>query len=78
MKIKQATAADLTVVATLFNDYRQFYEQKSDLEAAEALILARMEKKESVIYVAMEDERPLGFVGSIRHFLQWACNARLF
>lgn len=38
MEIYQATIEDLEGVANLFNSYRRFYEQPSDLEGAKKYI----------------------------------------
>ncbi|MEM8901611.1 MAG: GNAT family N-acetyltransferase, partial [Bacteroidota bacterium] len=42
-------------------DYRVFYEQPSDLKGAEAFLKERIEKKESIIYIAYKEENPVGF-----------------
>jgi ribosomal protein S18 acetylase RimI-like enzyme len=57
-----ATLQDLDSVATLFDAYRQFYNQEPDLPLATRFISDRMQKNESVIIVAEEnDHRILGF-----------------
>ncbi|WP_161784715.1 hypothetical protein [Halalkalibacter okhensis] len=43
--VYQATYKDLDGVATLFNLYRMFYEQESDLKGAKSYIKRRLEKK---------------------------------
>lgn len=52
LSIRLATLADLDVVATLFDAYRQFYEQPADLALATRFIRERMEREESVILLA--------------------------
>ena len=47
-----ATAADLEAAAALFDAYRQFYEQPSDLALARRYITERFQKNESVLIVA--------------------------
>ena len=42
--IRQAVLADLDVVAGLFDGYRQFYDQVSDLVAARNFLQARFEQ----------------------------------
>jgi ribosomal protein S18 acetylase RimI-like enzyme len=49
---RTATPADLDAVATLFDAYRQFYEQPADLVLARQFIQARMACGESEILVA--------------------------
>ncbi|SCZ09742.1 Ribosomal protein S18 acetylase RimI [Paenibacillus polysaccharolyticus] len=52
IKIRQATLNDISEVSRLFNEYRIFYGQHSDLEAATFFIKERMSKQESMIFVA--------------------------
>ncbi|MDP5272902.1 GNAT family N-acetyltransferase [Chengkuizengella sp. 2205SS18-9] len=63
IKITQATIHDLEDVAQLFDQYRIFYEQKSDLEGAKQFLYERFEHQESVIFLAREQEEgaPAGF-----------------
>jgi ribosomal protein S18 acetylase RimI-like enzyme len=49
-----ATAGDLDVVASLFDAYRQFYEQPPDLALARRFIRARQQNGESVILLACD------------------------
>lgn len=59
MFTRPADLSDLPQLAPLFNAYREFYEQPSDLKAAEAFIQARLERKESVVLVAQTPEGEL-------------------
>ncbi|WP_062049303.1 N-acetyltransferase [Bacillus sp. JCM 19034] len=61
MEINQATIADLDGVSHLFNLYRMFYGQSSDLEGAKAFIKDRIVNKESVIFVVKDKEKYVGF-----------------
>ncbi|MED4040715.1 GNAT family N-acetyltransferase [Niallia taxi] len=61
MIIFQATMEDLDGVANLFNLYRTFYQQESDLEGAKNYIKERINKEESVIFVAKDEQNYLGF-----------------
>jgi ribosomal protein S18 acetylase RimI-like enzyme len=47
-----ATSDDLAPVASLFDAYRQFYKQPSDLPRAEEFMSARLRRKDSVVLVA--------------------------
>ncbi len=47
-----AGVADIPRVAPLFDAYRQFYEQPSDLPAAEAYLTDRLARSQSVIFLA--------------------------
>ncbi len=60
MKIYQATIEDLEGVSVLFNKYRLFYQQTSDLEGALAYIKERIDNMDSVIFVVKND---LGYAG---------------
>lgn len=62
MVIFQATLKDLNNLTTLFNEYRIFYGKQSDTEGAKAFIEERIQLNESVIYLAMDEGRPMGFV----------------
>jgi len=60
--VRQAGPADADVVAPLFDAYRQFYEQPSDLTLARRFIVERLERAESVVFLAERDGRAVGFV----------------
>ncbi len=61
MEVYQATFTDLEEVAKLFDLYRMFYQQPSNLKAAEKFIHERFEQHESIIFVAVEDGKYFGF-----------------
>lgn len=61
MEIYQATIEDLEKVSNLFNLYRMFYQQASDLEGAKTYIKERLERKESVILVVKNKQNYVGF-----------------
>ncbi len=61
MKIITATLESIEQLAPLFNAYRVFYKQESDLEAATAFLRDRFLLRESVIYLALEGDTALGF-----------------
>lgn len=57
-----ATLDDLDAVATLFDAYRQFYEQAPDLDLARRFIHERLQRQESVILLAADPaDQPIGF-----------------
>lgn len=60
--IRQAGPADVDAVAPLFDAYRQFYERPSDPPLARAFIADRLERGESVIFLAERNGRAVGFV----------------
>jgi GNAT superfamily N-acetyltransferase len=62
MLVRRAVPGDLDVVAPLFDAYRQFYGQRSDVAAARAFLAERLGRDESVIFIAVADEgEALGF-----------------
>jgi len=60
--VRQAGPADADLVAPLFDAYRQFYSQPGDLPLARAFISARLERQESIVFVAERQGRMVGFV----------------
>ncbi len=60
--IRRATAADLDLVAPLFDAYRQFYGCTPDLELAHRFLGERLDRGESVVLVAVADGKGVGFV----------------
>jgi len=61
MDLHQATIKDLEGLSNLFNLYRLFYQQESDLEGAKTYIKERIENKESVLFVVRDKENYVGF-----------------
>ena len=59
--VRQAGLSDLEELAKLFNRYREFQGQASDLPAAREFLQARFDHGESVVFVAHELSVPLGF-----------------
>ena len=53
MKITQAKAAYLQTLAILFDGYRTFYSQPSDLERAKKFLSERFQQNDSVIFMAV-------------------------
>lgn len=52
IQIYQATIADLDQIVPVFDEYRVFYEQESDLEGAKQFLFSHFEHRESVIFMA--------------------------
>lgn len=61
LTIRQAVLADLATLAPLFDGYRQFYGRDSDLGAAQDFLRARFEHGQSVLFLALDGDTPLGF-----------------
>jgi ribosomal protein S18 acetylase RimI-like enzyme len=61
--VRRASPADVESVAELFALYRVFYGQVHDVAAAASFLRARVERGESIIYIAQaEDGAVVGFV----------------
>ena len=61
MNIITAQLQHLDSLATLFNGYRVFYRQESDILAAKEFLKARLENGDSIIYIAFIDDVAVGF-----------------
>lgn len=61
MNIRQATKADINELAILLADYRIFYGQDFDLDKSINFLTHRLDKNDSVIFVAIESGSFLGF-----------------
>jgi GNAT superfamily N-acetyltransferase len=61
MTIINAHIEHLDLIAPIFDAYRVFYRQKSDIEAAKIFLYERFKNKESIIYLAMSDDKAVGF-----------------
>jgi ribosomal protein S18 acetylase RimI-like enzyme len=66
LRVIRASAHDTEVIAPLFDAYRQFYDQLPDLEGARSFIRQRLERDESVVFLAVREAgseaATLGFV----------------
>ncbi len=63
MNYRKALSSDLDVLAALFNDYRIFYKEESNLEGSKSFLKERISNTDSVIFVCQDiDKKLLGFV----------------
>lgn len=62
MDIRKAELGDLDNLARMFDDYRQFYCQASDIVAAKEFLRERLAQQESVILIACDGTKSVGFV----------------
>lgn len=60
-RVRQATVEDLDALVPLFDEYRVFYRQASDTDGARAFLLDRFEHNQSVMFLAFEGDRAVGF-----------------
>lgn len=61
IEIRRALLSDLDAIVPLFDAYRQFYRQPSDPERAREFLRERLEKQESVIFLAFDGDVAVGF-----------------
>lgn len=61
IRLRQAVLTDLDELSVLFDGYRQFYEQPSNVAAAKSFLLERFNHNESVLFIAHDGATPVGF-----------------
>jgi ribosomal protein S18 acetylase RimI-like enzyme len=66
--IRRATLDDLDTIAPLFDAYRQFYLQPTDLQRAHDWLRERLQRDESVVLLAERDGVCCGFTQLYRMF----------
>ncbi|MFF2289430.1 GNAT family N-acetyltransferase [Peribacillus butanolivorans] len=80
MGIQKATLNELDSLTELFDLYRVFYEQTSNLEGAREFLKERLTNQESVIFMAFDGDNPIGFVqlypsfSSVSMMRSWVLN----
>lgn len=62
MMIQRATINDLNALSELFDSYRIFYKQESNLEGAKSFLKERLVNDDSVVFIAYDETNPVGFV----------------
>lgn len=61
MTIIEAHIEHIDLITPLFNAYRVFYKQESDLEAAKIFLHERFKNNESIIFLALKEGQAVGF-----------------
>jgi len=61
IQVRRAGVQDISALADLFDLYRIFYHQPSDIAAANKFLKERMDHQESVIFIAEQQNRMIGF-----------------
>jgi hypothetical protein len=82
MEIRKIDKSESHLVIALFDKYRVFYKQDSDLPRARKFIRARLENNESTIFVGIDKKqaKPVGFTqlylrySSVRTIRNWVLN----
>lgn len=59
--IREATVLDVESLVPLFDEYRKFYRQASDLSGARQFLLDRFRYNQSSIFIAFRNDNPVGF-----------------
>lgn len=59
--IIEANLNNIAEVAPLFDQYRMFYGQESNEQAAKEFLVERIQKEESIIFLAYFNDKPAGF-----------------
>ena len=59
--IQKATKHDVEELSNLFDLYRIYYKKNSDIETAKSFLLERIQKKESIIFIATIENKIVGF-----------------
>ena len=78
--IRRATDADIARVALLFDAYRSFYGQPSDVARADAFLRERLARGESALLLAERGDEAIGFThlyplfSSVRTARVWLLN----
>jgi ribosomal protein S18 acetylase RimI-like enzyme len=62
VSIRKATIDELDSLTELFDSYRVFYEQESDIQGAKLFIKERLLNEDSVVFIAYDEFRAVGFV----------------
>jgi ribosomal protein S18 acetylase RimI-like enzyme len=75
--VRRAGVADVDLLAPLFDAYRQFYQKPSDLALARRFLTDRLERSESVIFLALahqgQGRTPAGFTQLYPIFASTRC-----
>jgi len=61
VEIKKARIEDVKQIAPLFDAYRVFYKQASDVDAAADFLQQRLSNNESVVFIAFVNDIAVGF-----------------
>ncbi len=62
IEIQKASVKDAEIIAPMFDAYRMFYKQVSDIDGAIKFIQERLQQDESVIFIAFINDKAVGFI----------------
>ncbi|MGZ3496929.1 MAG: GNAT family N-acetyltransferase [Vulcanimicrobiaceae bacterium] len=69
--IVRATSSHAAHVAPLFDAYRQFFTEKSDLQRSTEFISERLHNQDSVVFLALDGDEGVGFIQLYPLFSSW-------
>ena len=61
IQIIRATLDHIEIITPLFDDYRQFYGQSTDLEGARHFLSQRLQQNQSILLLALQGTNGIGF-----------------
>jgi ribosomal protein S18 acetylase RimI-like enzyme len=68
VSVIRARAVHLELLVPLFDAYRQFYKQRTNVAEGRRFLRERLTRDESVIFLAMDGKRALGFLQAYPSF----------
>src|SRR6218665_3605512 len=74
MIVRRAAEQDLTQLAVLFDEYRQFYGASSNLDLSYQFLKQRFDNQQSVFFIHIKDDVFTGFVLLYLGFSSVACS----
>lgn len=73
MIVRRATLDDVPALSVLFDEYRQFYGEPSNIQLASDFLQQRLENAETIIFVQLKNDVHTGFVVLYRGFSSVRC-----
>lgn len=73
MTIARASVADVAAIAPLFDAYRAFFTGGNRLDESRRFLEERLARDESVVFVACDAERTVGFIALYPLWSSWYC-----
>jgi GNAT superfamily N-acetyltransferase len=61
LTIRQATIQDLPGIVPIFDSYREYFNQQKDPVLVERFLFEKFEHRESVIFIAQQQDKVIGF-----------------
>lgn len=61
VEIRIAHTEDIDLLVSLFDAYRVFYRKQSDIDTAKKFLSERIEKQQSIIFLAIYNKKMVGF-----------------